>query len=158
VYMEIVVPKGRYVVAVSGGVDSVVLLDLLTKTNNQLTVAHFNHGIRQDSAKEEALVKQLAKRYGLEIKIGNGKLGLEASEETARKARYDFLESVRQKHQADAIITAHHQDDLIETALINLLRGTGPHGLIAIAKNPNILRPLLNCNGKKTQPTKARTT
>jgi len=147
------IPPGVYVVAISGGVDSMVLLDMLAKQSKspepsalslQLVVAHFNHGIRSDSDLDEKLVKQAAKRYGLPIRIGRGNLGLNASEDKARRARYKFLGEVRDEFAAKAVITAHHQDDLIETAIINMLRGTGPRGLVAITDNPRVIRPLLN--------------
>lgn len=150
---------GKYVLAVSGGVDSMVLLDILAKKvtdkettnynlqpttyNLGLVVAHFNHGIRADSAEDEALVAAAAKKYGLTLEIGWEKLGADASEAAAREARYKFLNLVKRNHRADAIITAHHQDDLIETAIINILRGTGPRGLMAMANNPEVIRPLL---------------
>jgi tRNA(Ile)-lysidine synthetase-like protein len=138
-------PTGKYILAVSGGVDSTVLMHVLSrKPNIQLVVAHFNHGIREDSSKDEALVKKMAEKYGLKVEVGRGKLGKGASEETARKARYSFLEAAKNKHRAKAIVTAHHQDDLIETVVINLLRGTGRRGISAIANNPLVIRPLLD--------------
>lgn len=131
--------------AVSGGVDSMVLLDVLSNTPRvDLVVAHFNHGIRGDSRVDEELVAATAAKYGLPFEAARGRLGSSASEDTARQARYKFLETVRIKYQAKAIITAHHQDDLIETAVINLLRGTGRRGLVAISSNKNVLRPLLD--------------
>jgi tRNA(Ile)-lysidine synthetase-like protein len=143
--MNVEVPEGKYIVAVSGGVDSMVLLDLLLKLKNlELIVAHFNHGIRSDSHKDEHLVRNAALKLGLPVEIGHGKLGSSASEEQARKARYDFLQNVKTKHQADKIITAHHQDDAVETAIINILRGTGRRGLSAIYSNPAMIRPLMN--------------
>ena len=145
--VDIKLAPGKYVVAVSGGVDSIVLLDLLAKSSQnsvELVVAHFNHGIRRGSEKDEKLVAAAAKKYGLTIEVGHGHLGRDASEEKARQARYGFLESVKKHWGAKAIITAHHQDDLIETAMINILRGTGRRGLSAIADNPLIIRPLLN--------------
>jgi tRNA(Ile)-lysidine synthase len=148
--MEIKVPRGIYVVAVSGGVDSVTLLDLLSREAGiKLIIAHFNHGIREEASKDEKLVRELAKKYDWPVEIGQGNLGPSASEEAARKARYEFLEDVREKHAAAKIITAHHQDDLIETAIINLLRGTGRRGLTAIVDNPNVLRPLLSFSKKE---------
>ena len=121
-----------------------VLLDILSRKDNlQLVVAHFNHGIRPDSADDERLVADTAKKYGLGIEIGRVKLGLRASEEKARRARYDWLRAIMEKHSAKAIITAHHQDDLLETAMINILRGTGRRGLSAISDNPEVIRPLL---------------
>ena len=131
--------------AVSGGVDSMVLLDLLSNLDGvELVVAHFNHGIRVDAHLDEELVSKRAEQLGLTFESERAALGGKASEDTARLARYDFLEKVRQKHKAKVIITAHHQDDLIETALINLLRGTNRRGLTAMADNPKIVRPLLN--------------
>ena len=126
-----------------------VLLDILTNsqlptTSYQLVVAHFNHGIRADAEKDEKLVRQAAESYGLAFEAGYGELGPGASEEKARKARYDFLNKTKRKYHAAAIITAHHQDDLVETAIINLLRGTGRRGLTAISDNPDIIRPLLS--------------
>ena len=138
--------SGRYIVAVSGGVDSMTLLDLLAKAsvdrNYNLIVAHFDHGIRPDSSLDAELVQEVANRYGLKTEIDQGRLG-QASEAVARSARHAFLDRVRVKHQADAIITAHHQDDLIETSLLNLARGTGRRGLAPLMDGP-IIRPLLN--------------
>lgn len=147
--MKVCVPAGRYVLAVSGGVDSMVLLDLLSNLPGvELVVAHFNHGIRDDSVKDEALVTAAAARYALPVEFAKGRLGRNAGEEAARDARYKFLETVREKHKADATITAHHQDDLIETAFINLVRGTGRRGLVALAVNPKVIRPLLDWQKK----------
>lgn len=121
-----------------------VLLDVLAKRAGiSLIVAHFNHGIRPDSGQDEELVVSRARQLGKQFAVGYGHLGPDASEAIARQARYRFLEEVRRKHQAEAIITAHHQDDLIETAILNILRGTGPKGLSAISSNQKILRPLL---------------
>lgn len=143
--MEISIPPGRYVVAVSGGVDSMVLLHLLARQpGHELVVAHFDHGIRQDSAQDRRLVEQTAQQLGLPFVYSDGHLGPGASEDVARRARYDFLFGVTLRHKASAIITAHHQDDLIETAFINLHRGTGRRGLTALGNRPGVLRPLLD--------------
>jgi tRNA(Ile)-lysidine synthase TilS/MesJ len=79
----------------------------------------------------------------LPYEVGYGHLSKTTSEDTARKARYTFLEQIRSKYKADAIVTAHHQDDLIETAVLNILRGTGHRGLKSISANKGVLRPLL---------------
>ncbi|HEX5394890.1 MAG TPA: tRNA lysidine(34) synthetase TilS [Candidatus Saccharimonadales bacterium] len=143
--MDVDIGKGKYVAAISGGVDSIVLLDLLSKLDGVvLVVAHFNHGIRPDSEEDEELVRQTAEKYGLFFEAGYGYLGAGTSEEKARTARYKFLMAVKKKYQADKIITAHHQDDLLETAFINIIRGTGRRGLTAISDNPGIIRPLLD--------------
>lgn len=137
-------------IAVSGGVDSMVLLNMLSNLIGvELVVAHYNHGIRANSGEDEDFVAAAAGKLGLPYEAGRGRLGAGASEERARDARYEFLERVRAKHGAAAVITAHHQDDLIETAFINLLRGTGRRGLTAIASNPRILRPLLGYSKKE---------
>lgn len=131
-------------VAVSGGVDSVVMLDLLARNSGlELIVAHFDHGIRKDSSKDRNFVENLAKKHGLVFESEQGQLGADASEETAREARYKFLKNIQKRYSADAIVTAHHEDDLIETAVINILRGTGPRGLASLSSRPGLLRPLL---------------
>jgi tRNA(Ile)-lysidine synthetase-like protein len=135
----------RYVVAVSGGVDSVALLHILATTmpHLQLTVAHYDHGIRADSAQDRKLVQALAQRYGLPFVYHTGKLGAGASEAAARTARYNFLHEVQRVAGAGAIVTAHHQDDLLETVILNLLRGTGRRGLSSLRSTDGMWRPLL---------------
>ncbi|MBC7581677.1 tRNA lysidine(34) synthetase TilS [Aeromicrobium sp.] len=143
--MKIDMPGGKYVVAVSGGVDSVVLLDLLRMYPDvKITVAHFDHGIREDSHLDRAHVQQLARRYQLPFVYDKGRLGDGASEAEARQARYAFLAKVRERTQADALVTAHHENDVLETAVINLLRGTGRKGLSSLTSGEGIIRPLLD--------------
>lgn len=136
----------KYIVAVSGGVDSVVLLDILAHKNNQnsdykLIVAHVDHGIRSDSDADARFVEALAKRYNLPFVSTRLELGASASELVAREARYDFLREQARKFNA-RIVTAHHADDLVETVAINLLRGTGWRGL-AVFGASDIARPLV---------------
>jgi tRNA(Ile)-lysidine synthase len=143
--MDIVVEPGTYVVAVSGGVDSMVLLELLRqKPDIKLVIAHYDHGIRDDSDLDRQLVQQVAKKHGLPFVYDHGNLGLTASEAKARTARYEFLHRIRQASGARAIITAHHEDDLLETALLNMLRGTGRRGLTSLQSFGMVLRPLLH--------------
>lgn len=133
----------KYIAAVSGGVDSVALLDMLTKkfSPEQLVAAHFEHGIRGDTSREDALfVEKLSQKYGLECEIEYGNLTKNASEDEARTRRYEFLKRVAAKHGGQ-LLTAHHQDDLIETIAINLVRGTGWRGLAVFGDN-SVLRPL----------------
>ncbi len=138
--------------AVSGGVDSVVLLDMLVSkklptiyhlpsTNYQLIVAHFDHGIRDDSQLDVTFVADLAKQYGLPFITKREELGPSASEEKARDRRYEFLRLVAEKHGAK-LVTAHHSDDVIESVAINLSRGTGWRGLAAL--DSDVIRPLTN--------------
>lgn len=138
-------PAGRYVLAVSGGVDSVVLLDLLAdRSDLQLVVAHFDHGIRPDSAADRKFVQSLAAAHRLPFVYDRTNLGEGASEAIARQARYKFLFKVCRATGARALITAHHGDDMLETAIINLIRGTGRRGLSALKSNQKVLRPLLS--------------
>ncbi len=136
--------KSSYIVAVSGGIDSVVLLDMLARDKRyEIIVAHADHGIRQTSGDDAAFVQGLARQYGLKYVATRLELGAAASEDAARQARYIWLQQVMQSHYADAIVTAHHQDDVIETMLINLVRGTGWRGLCSLREHPEIKRPLL---------------
>jgi tRNA(Ile)-lysidine synthase len=143
--MKVEILPGKYVVAVSGGVDSMVLLDLLRQMPGvELVVAHFEHGVRQDSDEDRKMVQATAEKYGLTFVFDRGNLGAGVSEAAAREARYNFLRRVQKEQGARAIITAHHQDDLIETAIVNILRGTGRKGLSALGSGEHLVRPLLN--------------
>lgn len=153
--MEIVLPKPRsYVVAVSGGVDSMALLHVLYMKALQnrdwkLTVAHLDHGIRDDSNEDRELVQAVAKQHDLPFVYKEAGLGAGTSEAKAREVRYKFLQDVRAASGAEAIITAHHQDDVLETAIINILRGTGRKGLSALKTQTDIVRPLLKVSKKE---------
>lgn len=138
------IPNGTYIACVSGGVDSVVLLDLAAKAHKlKIIVAHFDHGIRPDSAGDAEFVRDLASRYGLEYELGSGNLGPDASEEEARTARYAFLHECSKKHGASSLLLAHHRDDVIETVILNLLRGTGWRGVSSMRSLAPKLRPFL---------------
>lgn len=144
------VPKGRYVIAVSGGVDSMTLLDILSKKSGvKLTVAHFDHGIRPDSNEDRLLVERVSKDLGFPFVFDVANLGSNASEDEARIARYDFLNKVLDITKAKAIITAHTADDKLETTIFNLIRGTGRKGITSLQSVPKILRPMLNVTKKE---------
>jgi tRNA(Ile)-lysidine synthase len=136
-------PPGRYVVAVSGGSDSAALLDLLAThpkaSQWELVPAHFNHGWPGDDAYEQT-ARAAVERYGLVPEVGRGKV--KRTEDAARVARYAWLRQVMGERQALAIVTAHQRDDVEETILLNLLRGTGRQGLAPFAHTPDVLRPL----------------
>ena len=134
-------PK-KYLIAVSGGVDSVVLLEMLAKKHKNILVAHFDHGIREDSKEDAIFVRQLAVKYGVKFFTKREELGANASEEKARRARYKFLRELSEKQNA-TIVTAHHLDDVVETIIINMVRGTGWRGL-AVLNAEDIYRPLIN--------------
>ncbi len=143
--MKIELEPGIYVAAVSGGVDSMVLLDVLRQMDGvKLVVAHFDHGIRDDSEADRRLVQRVAASHGLPFVFGEGKLGPDANEATARRARYEFLQRVKRSSKARAILMAHHQDDQIETAIINLVRGTNRRGLTSLKDHEKLRRPLLH--------------
>ncbi len=138
----------KYVLAVSGGVDSAVLAYLARKRLSgrpgyDFVIAHFDHGIRRDSAGDRLLVKEIARSYGFVFVAGRGRLGQNASEARARSARYKFLNEVKRTSDAAAVVTAHHQDDVIETAIINLLRGTYRKGLSSLSSRPHLIRPFI---------------
>jgi len=136
---------GTYVVAVSGGVDSIALLHALqAQPGYKFVVAHYDHGIRDDSSEDRRLVQQLARQYQMPFVYEEGRLGAGTSEAEARDARYNFLRRTQAASEARALITAHHQDDVLETAIINILRGTGRKGLTALRSHHDLVRPLLD--------------
>ena len=137
----------RILVAVSGGVDSMVLLDLLRELVDEVAVAHCNFQLRgQDSVKDEQLVESYCKRYELtcHIKRFDTKLFKQSTQMAARTLRYNWFEELCNSNGYDIVLTAHHADDNIETLLMNIIRGTGIEGLAAIPEqNGRIIRPLL---------------
>jgi tRNA(Ile)-lysidine synthase len=141
------VPGDRWVVAVSGGLDSVVLLHMLRFTaapGASLVVAHFDHGMRPSSGDDAHWVAGLAASWGLPSRVGRAADRL-TSEGGAREARYAFLEEVRRESGARLVLTAHHADDQAETVLFRALRGTGHAGLAGMAAyRDRLLRPLLS--------------
>lgn len=145
----------KYIIAVSGGVDSVVLLDMLVRDargllgleldgSPDIIVAHVDHGIRDESAEDARFVQAISKLHGLTYEQTALRLGASASEEQARVGRYAFLFELAKKYDAN-IVTAHHRDDMIGSVAINLLRGTGWRGL-AVLNRRGIVRPLLGWN------------
>lgn len=137
--------KQTYILAVSGGVDSVVLLHKLMAVRPtwiNYVVAHVDHGIRADSSADAAFVREIARARALPYEQSELQLGDGASENTAREKRYDFLFALKKKYKAEAIVTAHHQDDVLETMVLNILRGTSPRGLIGFSR-AGIVRPLM---------------
>jgi tRNA(Ile)-lysidine synthase len=142
-------------VAVSGGVDSVVLLDCLhrlaPRMGFSLRVAHLDHGLRgEEGAADAAFVREAAAARGLPVTVGHLPPGALAApgrslQEAAREARYAFLAEAAEAAGAQRIAVAHTADDVAETVLINLLRGSGPAGLRGIppVRGRQIIRPLL---------------
>ncbi|HTT68709.1 MAG TPA: tRNA lysidine(34) synthetase TilS [Gemmatimonadales bacterium] len=143
---------GLAVLAVSGGGDSLAMLDLFATLAAELglglVVAHADHGIAADSATVAAgVVEQARRRYGLETVVGTLRLGAGASETRARLARYRFLRAVQAERGARYLVTAHHADDQVETVLLRVLRGSAPAGLKGIDARgrggKGLVRPLL---------------
>jgi len=147
------------VIAFSGGMDSVCLLNLLSKLKFKLIIAHYNHGIRENASRDEEFSRLHAQAYN-HIFISEKGNVLEFAreyhlsvEEAARKKRYEFLFRVAQSHHASYIATGHHADDQVETTFMHLLRGSGLSGLIGMnelstipeySQNIKIFRPLLS--------------
>ena len=139
--------NAKLVLAVSGGIDSVVLLDALSKLQPdwgwQIGVAHLDHNVRDDSADDAQFVSGLADSYGHKFFLGQLD-GTSQDEGSMRQLRYDFLDEIADGFGADYIVTAHHQDDLIETTIFNTIRGSDRRGLNALRqKRGRLVRPLL---------------
>jgi tRNA(Ile)-lysidine synthase len=139
---------GPVLVAVSGGLDSTVLLDLLHRVAGphrlQLIVAHLDHAIHPHSPAVAERVAELAHRLGLVLHSGRIDLGPDTTETRARAARLAWLEETRRRAGARYILLAHQADDQAETVLMRLLRGSGPAGLAGMpARRGTLVRPLL---------------
>src|SRR3989442_9569596 len=140
---------GTGIVAVSGGSGSVALLDLLQAAAAErglaLVVAYADHQIQRGSGDVGKLVSGLADRYGLPFELGELGLGPDATETTARRARYAWLREVQRRRAARYLVTAHHQDDQVETVMLRVLRGSAPAGLAGIPAlaRGGLVRPLL---------------
>ncbi|HWC73316.1 MAG TPA: tRNA lysidine(34) synthetase TilS, partial [Gemmatimonadales bacterium] len=140
---------GEAIVAVSGGPDSVALLDLLNAAASDwrlnLVVAHVDHGIQRNSREVAKGLRTVVERYGLPFELVELNLGPDTSETKARRARYAWLRELQRRRGAKYLVTAHHQDDQIETVLLRVLRGSAPAGLAGIARKGRggLVRPLL---------------
>ncbi|MFN2572608.1 MAG: tRNA lysidine(34) synthetase TilS [Gemmatimonadales bacterium] len=140
---------GETIVAVSGGADSLALLDLLHGVAEELglslVVAHVDHGIQADSRFVGSAVRKVAERYALPFELAELDLGADATETEARRGRYAWLRELQQRHGARYIVTAHHEDDQVETIVLRALRGSALAGLAGIAPRARggLIRPLL---------------
>ncbi len=133
--------------AISGGLDSVVLAHLLSLNNFHFSMAHINFQLRgEDSNKDEEFVRELAQQLDIEIYVKRVEVDKDSgsTQILARNLRYNWFDELMDKHAFDKLLTAHHANDLLETALLNLSRGTGIKGLRSILPLQNrIARPLL---------------
>jgi len=139
----------KKILAVSGGIDSMVLLERFFRDDPEdIVVAHFNHGTRTSADLDEQFVFSRCKELKVPFETMKVMLGEGVSEELARQKRYDFLYHVANKYGGE-IYTAHHLDDLIESIAINLIRGTGWRGLTPFSDN-RIHRPFIEMGFYKT--------
>ncbi len=151
----------RIVLGVSGGPDSIAMLNILNDIRNDknlhmnfdIIVAHVNHMIREEAIDDQRFVENFCKKIGVSFyaksidvqKIANNKkIG---TEEAGRNARYEFFDEILEKENANKIAIAHNKNDKIETIIMNMLRGSGIAGLKGIEpiKNNKYIRPLIEC-------------
>lgn len=143
VVRDALVPR-RVVLAVSGGIDSMVLLDACARVaaDRVACVATFDHGTGPTARAAAALVVEVARAHGFACEVGHAALA-GATEAEWRDARWRFLRAVRESRGATAVATAHTRDDRVETVVLRILRGAGARGLAALeARAPGIVRPL----------------
>ncbi len=148
---ELFTHKDSLLVAVSGGLDSVALTNLLHKANFRFSIVHCNFGLRgNESEEDEFFVRELANHYGVACfhKYFNVKYLVEKEQISiqlaARNMRYQWFETLLKDYGYQYLLTAHHQNDVLETVLYNLVKGTGIAGLHGIKpKKEQIVRPLL---------------
>ena len=150
---QLLIDNDRILVGVSGGADSVVLLHILLKLGFECVVAHCNFHLRgEESMRDELFVEKLAEKYKLIYKktdfdtVRFAKSNKISIEMAAREMRYAWFKKLAPENKCQAIATAHHTDDSIETLLLNMIRGTGLKGLTGIEpRNGDIVRPVLCC-------------
>lgn len=153
----------KVVLGVSGGPDSISMLDILRQIRNdfkfEVIVAHINHMIREEAIDDEKYVEQYCEKYDIQFystkidvqQIANiEKIG---TEEAGRNARYEFFEEVLQKTNANKIAIAHNKNDKAETIIMNLLRGSGLSGLKGIEpiRDNKYIRPLIECERQEIE-------
>lgn len=147
----------KVIVGVSGGPDSVCLLDILrrlaTEASFQLHVVHVNHGLRQEAQEEERYVEELCRQWSIPSTVFHEDIRAYADaegcsvEEAGRNYRYQCFEQVRKEQKGNRIAVAHHQNDRAETMLFHMVRGTGMKGLAGIpAVRGSVIRPLFQIN------------
>ena len=146
------IPAGFWMIGVSGGADSVLLLHLtaaIRETDYRFEAIHVNHGLRgAESDGDEAFVRALCEKMGIPLHVCRPDLHGKADENSAREARYACFYQCAADHGADGIVLAHHEDDLAETFLMRLMRGAGTEGLgcmreADVRNGIRILRPML---------------
>ena len=147
----------KIVIGVSGGPDSITLLNVLLEIKNEkainfeMVVCHVNHMIREEAIQDEEYVLEFCKKHNIEcfvkrIDVENkAKQNRIGTEEAGRIVRYEFFNEILEKTESNKIATAHTSNDNAETVLMNIIRGSGTAGLKGIeAKRDNLIRPLIN--------------
>ena len=148
---DLLSPEGKYLVALSGGADSIALLKSLSMLHYNVEAVHCNFHLRgEESDRDEAFCRQRCDELGVCLHVAHfatkeyAEVHHVSVEMAARDLRYDYFEKLRRDVGADDVVVAHHKDDSVETVLMNLIRGTGLHGLMGIApRRDHIVRPLL---------------
>ncbi len=146
----------KIVLGVSGGPDSIAMLNVLNEIKNEknfdIVVAHINHGLRENAKIDEEFVQSFCNKIGIECFILHSKVKEIAEkekrglEETGRKVRYNFFNEILQKTNSNKIAIAHNSNDNVETIIMNIIRGAGLSGLRGIeAQNGIYIRPLIEC-------------
>lgn len=143
---EVNTTSGSYILGVSGGVDSMFMLDFFhRKCTAPFRVAHFNHGLREAAAEEEDFVRATCAGRGIDLVVGHGNPELMRAagslEAEARDQRYAFMEAIRDDDEL--IVTAHHANDQLETVLMRLMRGYPDDQLRMRRRTANKYRPFL---------------
>ena len=144
-------PNKCYLLACSGGLDSMALAHLLHTAGIQLELAHVNFGLRDsESDRDEELVKRWGRNRHIPVHVHRAETIEWANTKgisvqmAAREIRYQFFEEVRKTHNLAGIVVAHHEDDQLETIFLNLMRGTGIEGLYGMSeRRGELIRPLL---------------
>lgn len=160
---NLIEPKDKIVLGVSGGPDSISMLNILNEIkeefNFEIYVAHVNHMIREEAEDDEKYVQRYCEKNNIQFfvkridvqQIANTEK--RGTEETGRKVRYEFFEEVMQKVGANKIAIAHNKNDKIETIIMNLLRGSGILGLKGIEpiRDNKYIRPLIDCERQEIE-------
>jgi tRNA(Ile)-lysidine synthase len=150
--LSVIPGKGKFLIGISGGVDSVVLTHLVHECQFNFILAHCNFLLREEESDgDEKFVEHLAKKLNIDCfvkKLETKKFARKKKisvQMAARELRYNWFRDLAEQQNCNYILTAHHQDDNLETVLLNFTRGTGINGLMGIPeRNENILRPLLS--------------
>lgn len=152
----------RIVLGVSGGPDSISMLNVLNELKSDLKfdifVAHINHGIRENSKLDEQFVMQFCNKIGVELYVLNTNIKKIAEkekrglEETGRIVRYNYFDEILEKTNSNKIAIAHNENDNAETILMNIVRGSGLSGLKGIEpQNGKYIRPLIECKREEIE-------